>query len=392
MFNGGSSLPALLVFADDWGRHPSSCQHLVRHLLPKYEVFWVNTIGTRRPRLDLATLKRGLEKLRHWTRKGSAGDELPNNLHVLTPKMWPWFRSTLDRRINKSLLRRQLEPVIQRIGRPVVAITTLPIVADLVGELSVERWVYYCVDDFSEWPGLDREALQRLDDDLIGRADSLIAVSETLERKMIQRGRQADLLTHGVDLDFWQSPGAAAPVSELAGLQPPFVVFWGVVDKRMDIAFVHRLADEMKAGTIILVGPDADPDPALLRINRVTRILPVPYDHLPRLAKAADVLVMPYADLPVTRAMQPLKLKEYLATGRPTVVRDLPATREWSNAADLVSTPEEFSRLVRLRIETGLPESQKYARADLARESWSEKSQLLEQSILGQEFSFHATA
>jgi hypothetical protein len=36
---------------------------------------------------------------------------------------------------------------------------------------------------------------------------------------------------------------------------------------------------------------------------------------------------MPYADLAATRAMQPLKLKEYLATGRPVVVRDLPATR-----------------------------------------------------------------
>ena len=34
---------------------------------------------------------------------------------------------------------------------------------------------------------------------------------------------------------------------------------------------------------------------------------------------------MPYADLPVTRAMQPLKLKEYLVTDRPVVVADLPA-------------------------------------------------------------------
>ena len=48
---GGS----LLVFADDWGRHPSSCQHLVRRLLDRHQVYWVNTIGTRTPRLNLAT-------------------------------------------------------------------------------------------------------------------------------------------------------------------------------------------------------------------------------------------------------------------------------------------------------------------------------------------------
>ena len=37
---------SFLVFADDWGRHPSSCQHLIRQLLARYPVLWVNTIGT----------------------------------------------------------------------------------------------------------------------------------------------------------------------------------------------------------------------------------------------------------------------------------------------------------------------------------------------------------
>ena len=55
-----------LVFSDDWGRHPSSCQHLVRALLPGQPVTWVNTIGTRPLRLDRATAKRGAEKLRGW--------------------------------------------------------------------------------------------------------------------------------------------------------------------------------------------------------------------------------------------------------------------------------------------------------------------------------------
>ena len=85
------------------------------------------------------------------------------------------------------------------------------------------------------------------------------------------------------------------------------------------------------------------------------------------------VLVMPYADLPVTRAMQPLKLKEYLATGKPTVVRDLPATRGWGDCLDLAGSPEEFAHLVRLRLATGLPAEQRAARTRLAGESWATK-------------------
>jgi glycosyltransferase involved in cell wall biosynthesis len=80
--------------------------------------------------------------------------------------------------------------------------------------------------------------------------------------------------------------------------------------------------------------------------------------------------------------MQPLKLKEYLATGRPVVVRDLPATRAWADCADLVDTPQAFSEAVRLRLRTGLPEAQGAARGRLAQESWEEKARQLESLAL----------
>ena len=129
----------------------------------------------------------------------------------------------------------------------------------------------------------------------------------------------------------------------------------------------------------MLVGPEQEPDPALFASPRVARVPPVRFEQLPRLAREAGVLVMPYADLPVTRAMQPLKLKEYLATGKPAVVRDLPATRPWADCLDLAATPEEFSRLVRLRIAGGLPGHQRQARTRLAAESWEAKARAFEQ-------------
>src|SRR5207244_2204836 len=135
---------SLLVFSDDWGRHPSSCQHLVRCLLPRYEVHWVNTIGTRKPSWNFATLSRGLEKLRHWTRRGDV-PILPANLRTHNPKMWPSFCG-FARKLNRELLVRQLAPLVRHLPEPVIAVTTLPLVADLVGILPVTRWVYYCVD------------------------------------------------------------------------------------------------------------------------------------------------------------------------------------------------------------------------------------------------------
>jgi glycosyltransferase involved in cell wall biosynthesis len=102
-------------------------------------------------------------------------------------------------------------------------------------------------------------------------------------------------------------------------------------------------------------------------------------DQLPAIGAAADVLIMPYRDIPVTRAIQPLKLKEYLAIGKPVVVRDLPAVRPWADCLEAAASAEEFSRLVRWRLESGLDDKQRQARARLAEESWSAKAKQFEQ-------------
>ena len=92
---------------------------------------------------------------------------------------------------------------------------------------------------------------------------------------------------------------------------------------------------------------------------------------------------MPYADLPVTRAMQPLKLKEYLATGKPVVVRDLPFTRCWSDALDLIDCPGAFSEAVRRRLDGDLPPDQAAARGRLEHEGWAAKAAEFERLALG---------
>jgi hypothetical protein len=47
-----------------------------------------------------------------------------------------------------------------------------------------ERWVYYCVDHFGEWPALDGPTLRSLERIVIERADLLIAVSDSLREKL----------------------------------------------------------------------------------------------------------------------------------------------------------------------------------------------------------------
>ncbi len=365
----------LVVFADDWGRHPSSAQHLIRQLLPTRPVVWVNTIGTRPPRLDRQTARRVAGKLRGWTRRPAsvATDHAPSPV-VLNPKMWPAFASPLARRLNRALLARCLTPVLESLPAPPVVVTTLPLVADLVGKLPAAKWVYYCVDDFSVWPGYDGPTMLRMERDLVAKIDRAVAVSDTLVEHLAELGRPAELLTHGVDLAHWRVPPDAGRPPEFVGIPGPWVLFWGVIDRRLDLDFLRHLSARPAAGSVVLIGPQEDPDPALFTLPRVFVRPAVAYARLPALAQAAAVLVMPYADAPVTRAMQPLKMKEYLATGRSCVVRALPSTRPWADALDVADSPAAFMALVIERLTSGVPAAQTQARGRLAAEGWAAKA------------------
>lgn len=373
---------SLIVFSDDWGRHPSSCQHLIRHLLSQFPVLWVNTIGMRQPRLDWFTVVRGWEKLRQWFRhpwrSHAKWHEVAQNPQVLNPIMWPSIRFRWERRLNGVLLRRQLTGPISKLPRPRVLVTTIPLVADLISHLPVDRWVYYCVDDFRQWPTMAGRVIAEQEVTLVRAADVVIAAGQRLAQHIGELGRTPHILTHGVDLEMWTKP-VESPIPEVIlqqtrHLEKPWIVFWGSIDWRMDADFVAALANRLNRGTVLLIGPVIDCDPVLRKLPRVVLLGSVPYPVLPWFAQQAAVLIMPYRRGGGMEELEPLKLREFLATDRPIVVRDLPGNRLWQDALDLVDTAEEFVAHVLLRIEKGVPPSHLAARARVQEEGWPAKA------------------
>ncbi len=381
--NSGS----FIVFADDWGRHPSSCQHIFSHLLDKFPVLWVNTIGMRPPRLDAFTVRRGLEKICQWlniSRRHEKETEVPRSdvcnrtPRVLNPVMWPRVTRRWERAINRALLQWQLAPAVRQYPRPRVVVTTIPIAAILVRVLQVDRWLYYCVDDFRNWPEMDRKGIADLERCLVEQADVIIAANEHLKRHIEEFGKTAVIITHGIDWERWSSPArekSIEPISEwLRRYERPWIVFWGSINWQVDATIVAAISDRLVQGSILLIGPINTHDPKLGGIARVKMPGPIPQCMLSVLARHTDVLIMPYRRGPGVDESEPLKLREYLATDRPVVVCDIPATRGWADAVDIATTPEEFAAWVDLRLKVGVDPHQLEARQRVRGESWSEKA------------------
>jgi len=71
--------------------------------------------------------------------------------------------------------------------------------------------------------------------------------------------------------------------------------------------------------SFVLAGPRVEPTPELDRRRNIHFIGPVAYPDLPSLAGGLDALMLPYVVSEFTQTLSPLKLNEYLLTGRPVV-------------------------------------------------------------------------
>jgi glycosyltransferase involved in cell wall biosynthesis len=213
---------------------------------------------------------------------------------------------------------------------------------------------------------------------LVYRANILIAGSEAIQSKFAQTGRTSHLLKHGVDLDHWKPINKGSAIPQLDGLQRPLIACWGIRDQHLDVAFLRRLAADLQNGTIVVAASETDSDLGLDGIDRVVCLPPLSYEQLPRLAREAEVLIMPHTALPDTCTSLPMRLKEYMASGKPVVAREMPMNRSWADCLDRVGTPESFSQTVRLRLRTKLPEDQERSRTRLVDESWTDKARAFE--------------
>ena len=89
----------------------------------------------------------------------------------------------------------------------------------------------------------------------------------------------------------------------------------------------------------------------LARLPNVILAGAQPYETLPEWARAFDVAVIPYRMNRQVRHANPLKLREYLATGKPVVSVPTPEVERFAPHVRLARTPDEFLRAVEQSLE-----------------------------------------
>ena len=181
---------------------------------------------------------------------------------------------------------------------------------------------------------------------LFSRATGVIAVNESVRRALEEsfprlRGRTM-VFPNGVDLARYEVPPRA-------GLMRPAAVYTGSFQDWKGVDTVLAGAAALPAVSFYLVGGAASELPAASPPN-VSVIPPVAFSEVPAWQKAADVLLLTgtAADEYSYRYTSPMKLREYMAAGRPVVAAQTPAiTQEVSDEEAFFYEPDNAESLVR---------------------------------------------
>jgi teichuronic acid biosynthesis glycosyltransferase TuaH len=270
---------------------------------------------------------------------------------------------------------QRLRRVAERFGleRPAI-ITSQPLLAGFAELEWAGPVTLFASDDLAAHPDYQpwRQGLLSAYERVAARERRLVAVSNAIVERVAPRGPSA-VVPNGVAPEIWEAPGE--PPAWLPELPGPRLLYIGTLDSRLDVDAVRAVARAWPQGSVVLVGPLTEPDhlaPILDEPNVILRE-PVARQQVAALAHAADACLVPHNRTPLTEAMSPLKLYEYLASGRPIVATDLEPVRQVQGPVTRVPAGGDFVAGVSAALAAG-PVGEDQRQITIEANSWASRS------------------
>lgn len=330
---------------------------------------------------DPALLRR---KLSRW--RDAPLVERSSNLWTWCPSlMLPGrYYARLLNQLGQCLLARQVKPVLQALNftQPILWLYP-PHSAPLLHKFRESCSVYHCIDRFSgTQKGLKRSIMEKEEIQLLHGADIVFTHSRGLQEKYTRYTlRPVKLIPSAVDIDHFQSTSDVHP--DICKIPHPRIGIMGTFDGRLDTELLQTLINEHPEWHFVFIGqirPGRTNLARLLHQGNVHYLGARPYQELPVLLNGLDLFLIPYKNNELTQYINPLKLYEYLAVGKPIVSVPLPEIMAFSPLVS-IADPEHFSDQMVNTLMSDTPESRQARREIAQPHSWDARLQEIRLTI-----------
>ncbi len=331
----------IICFSNDWRNDPTSKHQIMKILSRENRIIWVNSIGLRTPTMGAGDARRILNKLKSFFR---GMERVNENLYVYTPIVIPFHRIGIVRSINAFILKLALNSYIRRLGmKDVICWSYLPNAGYIIEKLKPKTIVYHCVDEWSKFSFIDDRIVEQ-ERELCEMSDVVFASARTLYESRKPYNPNTHYIPHGVDYEYFHERKTAdLPLPEdMAGIGHPIAGFFGLIHEWIDLDLLARIAKDNPEVSFVYIGKYSVDVGAVDAFPNTHFLGQKEYSELIDYAKHFDVGLIPFKINDLTIAVNPIKLKEYLALGIPVISVGLPEVKAYGHVVHVAEDYGQF--------------------------------------------------
>jgi glycosyltransferase involved in cell wall biosynthesis len=343
----------------DWWYHNRGHYDLqmMREFSQDFPILYVNSIGMRPPRVGegamfFTRVRRKIKSLFHGLVR------VRTNFSVYSPVTLPGGGTGLiSKFFARAALSLQVKIAAWRCGikKPLVWVACPP-GETVLSSLKPKRIIYQRTDRFEDFAGVDANQIKTFDVNLKKQSDIVLFCSRELFEAEKDENPGSLFVDHGVDFSHFEK---AAIDHEIHDVEPedikqikgPRVGFIGGIDAHtFDPDLFVNVVSKLPDVTFVMIGACSLPEGWCPHSN-VFLLGQRPYDEVASYMAACDVLIMPWNQSDWIKACNPVKMKEYLAVGKPVVSTYFPEVEYFKDHIHVAASANEFANLIKQCIE-----------------------------------------
>ena len=347
--------------------------HILSLLANKNKVLYVEPQMRLRPAIRAIWNERSLNfKWPLWkeVQKNLFVFYMPRLLSVKSNRVAGKFiRSIRDYLLKKCLRKLKMDDPIVWFARHNMT--------DLMGVCREVIKIYHVVDEYAEYGNKSTEDKQRIfrtERKMLSLVDLVIVVSERLLEAKKRYNASTYLVPNAVSFEKFKvaMSNDTPPPFDVATLPKPIIGYSGLISGRLDLDLLYEIAMMYPERSLVLIGVVADQycETAMDKLRRLTNVHFLGFksiNQIPYYIKSFDVCLMPYRVGEEANSIDPLKLYDYLACGKPVISVNIPSVQPFADVLYVANDKQTFIKC----INESLNENGRYAskRVDIAKQN-----------------------
>ncbi len=360
-----------------WGEMWQVRQHILTRLARYFHVVWCNK-------------PRGWRD--YWLPgANSTREPVPDkfgNMMIYTPGRWlPFlYRPVFVARLfEKKRLKQAIKKLRTKGCKHILLYIWRPEFGTALDLVDFDRSFYHIDDEYS-FSSIEKETSAE-EAALIGRSDQVFIHSPALMEKKGNLNINTLYVSNGVDFHAYSTPKPEP--EDMKQIPHPRIGYTGIIKDQLDFELLSTLVERHMEWSFVFVGPRRNIgsiENALMNLEKKDNVFFLggkPADELPGYVQHFDVCSLCYKIDGYTKFIYPLKINEYLATGRPVVGVPLPSIELFRDVVRIAQTSWEWSEAISVCLE--LKDNSEEAitrRQEVARRSdWDNQAALIARTM-----------